>query len=70
MLLRLLLAMNMSVEEIQHALRLYPMPVLDENDPRDLLIASVVRTSRRVDLYETDRLLRSADLEALLPDED
>lgn len=64
-LLRLCLALELSLKEAQRVLRLYGMSELYPKNPRDVvLIAAIGR--KQFDLYEISRELRAAGLEPLV----
>ena len=65
-LLRIFLASGFSLDEVQHALRLYGMPMLYPRFPRDAVLMIAINTEIR-DPYDADELLTKHGMEPLTP---
>lgn len=63
-ILRLLYAARFSLDEVQHALRLYQMPLLYARDPRDALLMSCI-SNPPGDIIELNELLVKNNLQPL-----
>lgn len=64
-LLRLFFAAGFSLDEVQHALKLYGMPSLYPRAPRDAVLIIAFNSGMR-DPFEVDELLEKHSMEALV----